>query len=296
MTGTGMTSFSFHRLRGPYFLVPLGVAVVLYLIIWSSGIQLHRVSLFPIKEDTNDTNDTTDVSVLLVSAFFPLTKSKHSHEDYAGWLRRYLTKVTTHIYFFAPPEIESMIRELRGDLPMTLNMTFSSPFDIPPLRDLRGRYEEMHELDLEKDIHSPELYAVWTAKSYFLKEGLQNSKANNFDFTWAFWNDAGSFRDDQEFTAWPDRHRISDIFREGSRLAGTRAKDLFFMPIWDSPGDDLKGWQEDDGPIQSPNSVSEGKLIRSRLGISTRSNLPHLGSFFGGHGDAIAWWNKAYFA
>ena len=31
------------------------------------------------------------------------------------------------------------------------------------------------------------------------------------------------------------------------------------MPIWDGPGDDLKGWQEDDGPIQSPNSVSEGR-------------------------------------
>lgn len=251
-------TFPFPRIRGLRFLVPLGIAAFLYLLIWWSDIQLRSASLFPEAGE-----GSTDVAILLVSAFFPLAKSKHSHENYAGWLRMYLTKVTTHIYFFAPPEIETMIRGLRGDLPMTLNTSFSSPFDIPPLRDLRGRYEEMHELDWEKDIHSPELYAVWSSKTYFLEEGLRNSKASGFDFTWAFWNDAGSFRDDQEFTAWPDRRRISEVFLEGSRLTGTRAKDLFFMPIWDGPGDDLKGWKEDDGPVQSHGSVSEGKSISS---------------------------------
>jgi len=245
------------RVRGPRFLVALGAACTLFLLIRSSDIRLHQVSLFPTKVDT------TDVSILLVSAFFPLAKSKHSHEDYIGWLRKYLTKVTTHIYFFSPPEIENMIRELRGDLPMTLNTSFSSPFDIPPLRGLRDRYEVMHELDPEKYIHSPELYAVWTCKTYFLEEGLRNSKTNGFDFTWAFWNDAGSFRDDQEFTVWPDQHRIREIFLEGSNLTGTRAKDLLFMPIWNSPGDELKGWQEDDGPVQPHDSVSEGEFTSS---------------------------------
>jgi len=249
--------FPLAHIRGARFLVPLGVAAILYLLIWSSDVQLRPASLFPFKEDP------PDVSILIVSAFFPLAKSKHSHEDYAGWLRMYLTKVTTHIYFFAPPEIESMIRELRGDLPMTLNTSFSSSFDIPPLRGLRGRYEEQHELDREKDIHSPELYGVWNSKTYFLEEGLRNSNANGFDFTWAFWNDAGSFRDGQQFTAWPDRHRISEIFVEGSRLTGTRTTDLFFMPIWDGPGEDMKGWQEDDGPVQSRGSVSEGESISS---------------------------------
>ena len=260
-------SFPLPRLRGHRFLVALGVAGILYLLVWSSDIQLYQSALFSAEEDT------TDVAILLVSAFYPLAKSKHSHEDYAVWLRKYLTNVTTHIYFFAPPEIENMIRELRGDLPMTLNTSFSSPFDIPPLRDLRGRYEEMHELDQEKDIHSPELYAVWSSKTYFLEEGLRNSKAKGFDFTWAFWNDAGSFRDDQKFTAWPDRHQISEIFHGGSRLTGMRTKDLFFMPIWDSPGYDLKGWQEDDGPIQSRSSVSEGRSLSPSSGGSARSDL-----------------------
>lgn len=125
--------FPLPRTRSLRLLVPLGLAAILYLIACPSAFQLHKASPFPVKEDTSN------VSILLVSAFFPLAKSKHSHEDYAGWLRKYLAKVTTHIYFFAPPEIESMIRDLRGDLPITLNTSFSSPFEIPPLRDLRGR-------------------------------------------------------------------------------------------------------------------------------------------------------------
>lgn len=30
----------------------------------------------------------------------------------------------------------------------------------------------MHALDSKKEIHSPELWAVWDAKSYFLDEAL----------------------------------------------------------------------------------------------------------------------------
>jgi len=45
------------------------------------------------------------LETLLVSAFYPLAKSKHTHEEFAKWLALFLPRVTTHIYFFAPPEI-----------------------------------------------------------------------------------------------------------------------------------------------------------------------------------------------
>ena len=262
-------SFQFPRVRGLRFLAALGAASIIYLFIWSFGARPLQASLFCAREDT------TDVKILLVSAYFPLPRSKHSHEEYDRWVKKYLTKVTTHIYFFAPPEVEGLIRELRGDLPMTLNTSFSSPFDIPPLQGLRGRYQEMHDeipedthrIDWSKDTHSPELYAVWNAKTYFLQAGLQNSKANGLGFTWAFWTDAGSFRDDQEFAAWPDQQRISDIFQEGSCLTGTSAKDLFFIPVWDGPDDDWEGWQEDDGPVHVRDSVSEGRFVVHDRGV-----------------------------
>ena len=274
--------------RGFRFLVALGATCTIYLLIWSLDASLSYT-----KEDATDARplhaslshgkeDAADAKILLVSAYFPLPRSKHTHEDYAGWLRRYLTKVTTHIYFFAPPEAESMIRKLRGDLPMTLNTSFSSPFDTPPFRDLRGRYEQMHNevppdtqiIDWRKETHSPELYAVWNAKTYFLHAGLQNSKANGFNPTWAFWNDAGSFRDGQELVAWPDPRRLAEIFQDGSRLTGTRVKDLFFMPVWNGPNDDWKGWQEDDGPVHAHDSFSEGNLYIHDRGIGLGLTSP----------------------
>jgi len=80
--------------------------------------------------------------ILLVSAYFPLTKAKHTHQEYLKWISLYLSKITSHIYFFTPPELEPTIRNLRGDLPITLNTTFTTPFDIPPLKGLEGRYTE----------------------------------------------------------------------------------------------------------------------------------------------------------
>ena len=198
--------------------------------------------------------------VLLVSAFYPLSKSKHSHEAYALWLSKYLSRVLTHIYFFAPPDAEPMIRQMRGDLPMTLNTTYSSPYDILPLAGLREVYDNMHDLDPEKEIHSSELYAVWAAKTFFLDEGMQNMEKSGVKYDYAFWNDAGSFRDDQDYGYWPGAYRVPEIFELGSRMTGTPRKDLIFMPIWGIHPPRLASWKEEDGPVDISDSLSEGSI------------------------------------
>jgi len=210
--------------------------------------------------DAPPAEEIQPANILLVSAFYPLSKSKHSQEDYAVWMTKYLSKVSTHIYFFAPPDIEPMIRRLRGDLPMTLNTTYASPFDIPPLSGMREVYKSMHALDPEKAIHSPELYAIWTSKTFFLDEGLRNMGRSGVKYDYAFWNDAGSFRDDQEFDQWPGSRRVPEIFEVGSRLTGTPRNDLFFMPIWGSPPYSMRFWKEEDGPINTGSPISEGLI------------------------------------
>ena len=216
----------------------------------------------PDAPDVLPAGEIQPAQILLVSAFYPLSKSKHTHEEYDVWLSRYLSRVSTHIYFFAPPDIEPTIRRLRGDLPMTLNTTYASPYDIPPLVGMREMYESMHALDPEKAIHSPELYAVWTSKSFFLDEGLRNMKKSGVKYDYAFWNDAGSFRDDQEFDQWPGAHRVPEIFEIGSRLTGTPRKDLFFMPISGPPPYSMRFWKEKDGPKNAGNAISEGLTPR----------------------------------
>jgi hypothetical protein len=156
-----------------------------------------------------------------------------------------------------------MVKSLRGDLPITINTTFLSPFDIPPLKDgrvrgktFREKYEEMWGWDREKHRHNPELYAIWTAKPYFLDEGLRNSKVK---YDYAFWNDAGSFRDPHSFISWPDPMRVKEIWEEGSKESGTSAEDLLFFPMWGPPHSSMQFWSEGMGPID--NEFSEGQFL-----------------------------------
>jgi hypothetical protein len=206
-----------------------------------------------------------DPQVLLVSAFYPLAKAKHTRSEYAQWMTLYLTKITTHIYFFAPPEMEDFnILNLRGPLPITLNTSFASPFDIPPLKGLEGRYNDMNEVDPERAYHSPELYAVWSSKTYFLREALLNMQAAGMNVRYVFWNDAGSFRQKQHFNRWPALERIEEIFSTGAEKSGVPKDELFFMPMWSVPMDPLRIWTPLEGPKEYENAISEG---RSSTGI-----------------------------
>ena len=199
--------------------------------------------------------------VLLVSAFYPLAKSKHTHGDYAEWMSLYLSKVKTHIYFFAPPEIEGTVRKLRGNLPMTLNTTFASPFDIPPLRGMEDRYADMNKVDPENAYHSPELYAVWSSKTYFLREALLNMQSVGMVVEYAFWNDAGSFREKQDFGDWPALERVDEIFTQGANISSTDKDELFFMPMWDVPKEPLRNWTPLEGPKEYESAISEGRCL-----------------------------------
>jgi hypothetical protein len=209
----------------------------------------------------DDSTSTRRPTILLVSAFFPLSNSKHSISDYESWLSRFLQPITTPIYFFTTPAMEPFIKSLRGpNLPITINTTFSSPFDIPPLQDSIGtkeKYNEMWAWDREKDIRSPELYATWTAKPYFLDEGLRNSR---IAYDYAFWTDAGSFRDPHSYTLWPDPIRIREVWEEGSKGSGTSVDELLFFPMWGLPHSSMKFWSEDIGPINSDSAFSEGQF------------------------------------
>ena len=200
-------------------------------------------------------------SILLVSAFFPLSHSKHSMSDYQRWLSNFLQPITTPIYFFTTPDMEPFIRKLRGNLPITINTSYVSPFDIPPLSGMVEKYEEMWHWDRERRRHSPELYAVWAGKPFFLDEGLRNAVAllppSHPRYKYAFWTDAGSFRDPHKYTAWPDPTRVEEVWEEGSRESGTKQDDLLFSPMWSAPHTSMQFWGPGMGPID--NEFSEGK-------------------------------------
>lgn len=237
---------------------------------------------------------STSPDILLVSAFFPLAKSKHSISEYEYWISRFLTPIDTPMYFFTSPEMEPMVRRLRGGLPITINTKYSTPFDVPPLKGLEVEYARMHLKDREREIHSPELYAAWNVKAHLLAEGVANARADGKVYDYAFWDDAGSFRGNHVYTKWPNGHRVAEVFQVGSELSGTEKEDLIFYAISSAPRPSLGGWVESDGPLDTMSQdFSQGSrilpLIRIQLKFFT-------GSFFGGSPSAISWWNQTFYA
>ncbi|KAL0955770.1 hypothetical protein HGRIS_001985 [Hohenbuehelia grisea] len=236
-------------------------------------------AVFPLALNTSSTS-----SILLVSAYFPVSKSKHSLGEYRAWLASFLAQIESPIYFFTPPEYADIVREARpAHLPLMLNTSFSTPWDIPPMHGLHEAYVDMYRRDREAFRHSPELYAIWNSKPYLLEEGLRNAVAvmapSNSGtppaFENAFWVDAGSFRVEHRYAQWPSSARVREVFAEGSRISGTPVDDLIFFPVYRQPNNEWKGWTEDQGPIDI--DFSEG-------------------SFFGGSPRAVAWWKQEFYA
>ncbi|KAJ7175706.1 hypothetical protein C8R46DRAFT_989772 [Mycena filopes] len=242
----------------------------------TTGILLDKS---PVAADDALGSDTTETGnatrILLVSAFFPLAKSKHTTREYEEWLSKYLQPITTDIYFYAPVAMAELIRKCRGDMPIIIDTTYSSPFDIPPLRNSRAQYSEMYAQDRERALHSPDLYAVWNAKPFFLDKAVHALSRAGRDYDYAFWNDAGSFRTSHSYQDWPDPARTREIWKAGSRLSGEKEEDLLFFPIAGLPDPSLRYWTESHGPVDT--ELSEG-------------------SFFGGSPTAIAWWKRTFYA
>jgi hypothetical protein len=262
-------------------------------------------------QPTTSESSTTNLhkKILLVSAFYPLEKSKHTDAEYTAWLQRFLGHVSTDIYFFTTPELEPFVRNARDALPfnastssssqnsyipqLIINTTYPSPSSIPPLLPHKAQYEQMHAWDREKERHGPELYAIWNAKPWFLREGLRNMKVHDSDddYDYAFWTDAGSFRHEHAYETWPDVVRVEEVWESGFQLQRdqwkawdamrdsmpedhvgrdrekerkaqvTSKEDLIFFPVYELPGKKELGWKEALGPIDI--DFSEGELFKA---------------------------------
>ena len=204
----------------------------------------------------NTVTNRNSTRILLVSSLFHISKSKHSKEEYSDWLKRFLGPITTEIYFYTSTDLAPIVQSTRGELPITIDTTYNTTFDVPPLKGLEGWYNEMHSMDRENSLHSPELYSIWNAKPFLVDNAIRVMASKGKTYDYVFWNDAGSFRETNTYKNWPDPSRIEEIWQEGSRLSGTKAEDLLFFPMQHPPFI-AKDWNEDMGPIDT--DFSEGE-------------------------------------
>ena len=61
--------------------------------------------------------------ITIVTAYYPINNSKHSLQEYNRWMANFFPYVSAPIVLYSPPgEALDQILELRGDLPMTVQV------------------------------------------------------------------------------------------------------------------------------------------------------------------------------
>jgi hypothetical protein len=200
--------------------------------------------------------------VLLVTAFFQLSESKPIKDK---WLQHFLGQVTNDIYIFTTPNLESRILQLRGsssnNLKITVDTSYPTPFDIPPLKGKEDAYAKMKKKDRKKSkSHTPELFALRNSKPFFLHTALQKTQGNasSVSYDYAFWNDVANFHEEHRYREWPSPSRVQEVWEEGTWITGTRTDELMFIPMWGLPHPTFVFWNENMGPID--NDFSQGIL------------------------------------
>jgi desulfoferrodoxin (superoxide reductase-like protein) len=125
--------------------------------------------------------------VTVVSGYYPIP-SKYTAEKYIEWIILFFA-IEAPIVFFTTATLEPHLRALRGDRPIVFIVLEFEELDA------WARYNQIwllhHLVDPEKAYHSPQLYAIWAQKPFFVKRAIER---NPFNTTLFFWADVGVFR------------------------------------------------------------------------------------------------------
>ncbi len=130
-------------------------------------------------------------TVTLVTAFYPI-KSKASVQQYMDWAKEFLRLCCGSIILFTTAEMAPVLVSFRHpDLPPV--HVIELPFEeLDAWKLFRNKWKAHYTIDPENFRHSPELYAVWAQKPFFVVRAAQ---LNPFGTKWFVWNDIGSFRE-----------------------------------------------------------------------------------------------------
>ena len=127
------------------------------------------------------------MDVLLISAYYPVKTGKHTISNYMEWISNFFECVTCSVYFFCSSKMYHTLKNMAKSNVHFIQRDFES-FDMMK-EPWKTRWENFHKVDHEANIHSPELYAIWSAKQEFVREVIRIQESKCY-----VWCDAGCFR------------------------------------------------------------------------------------------------------
>jgi len=125
--------------------------------------------------------------MLLVTAYYPIQKSKHKSDLYNLWISIFFECVTCPVIFFCSSKTYLEIQSKAKSNIKFIQREFDS-FEMMKEPQMK-KWKEWWNIDPEKEIHSPELYAIWASKQEFIREAIKLVDTDVY-----IWCDAGCFR------------------------------------------------------------------------------------------------------
>ena len=176
----------------------------------------------------------------VVSAFYPLEKSKHGVDRYHRWLQNFC-EIPCLLVLYTDAASAEIIRIARKGLE-SKTVIIVRPFNSFRMSspDMMGLWQRHHTIDPEKGIHSPELYAVWAMKQECVRDTIHQ---NPFNSKWFVWCDVGIQRHPHLQTFYQDfPSKCHDICKPNC---------ITFLEVGDIPQSYVDRWQQN-LPMQFP--------------------------------------------
>jgi len=128
------------------------------------------------------------MSCTVVTAFYSI-KSKFPPQQYIEWATTFM-QMNSPIVLFTEESLVTVFQTMRCSLPIHI---ITLPFEQLDTWTLyQEKWKEHHTMDPERNRHTPELYAIWAQKAFFVKRAIQENPFHSSHF---FWCDIGAFRD-----------------------------------------------------------------------------------------------------
>ena len=151
------------------------------------------------------------MTTTIVSCYYKLNTSKHSHSNYDIWIKNLLLNIKANIVIFTSLSDQPYLNEIA-----TRNSELQCTIVVKELDDLEiykkypAIWENQEMLDPNKKCgRGRGCYMLWNSKFHFMKEAID---MNIYDSEYFIWNDIGNVRDNRIIpllTTYPQTARIS---------------------------------------------------------------------------------------
>lgn len=222
-------------------------------------------------------------NITIVSCYYKLDKSKHSHTKYLLWIKNMLQNIETPmvIFYDENDEIKQTLLSYRGEKPMYL---INRPIEDFYVTNQDWDWDAEYKKDWKKKIHNTNLYKIWNEKPNFLYEA---SYINKYNSDYYIWCDIGCFR----YSSNNDKSNINPILcKKWPKIDKIPHNKILITKVVDSFKNHIKTVDNNGKKLKIfENSTMTNDIIMNNnyIGIS--------GSMFAGHKSTIKRYHDIYY-